>query len=132
MLPSCFHSSPPAHTPPLALLLFDLSILVLGSRREETLHFSAAGFVPSIFCAFPTLYLTAFLAEIKDMVGALIHQCTVLYTSQSTSLPLSAAVCIFITSIFSKRVMEGWLFKFWPLWCTLWLVRGHRDGCASA
>lgn len=103
MLPSCFHSSPPAHTPPLALLLFDLSILVLGSRREETLHFSAAGFVPSIFCAFPTLYLTAFLAEIKDMVGALIHQCTVLYTSQSTSLPLSAAVCIFITSIFFQE-----------------------------
>lgn len=70
----------------------------LGSRREEALHFSAAGFVPSIFCAFPTLYLTAFLAEIKDMVEALTHQCTALHFS--VHLYPSLLLCVFLLQAF--------------------------------
>lgn len=65
------------------------------------------------------------------MVEALIHQFSVLYTSQATTSPLSATECIFITRVFQDSE-EGLLFKFWPLWCTLWLVGGHQDGCAGA
>lgn len=103
----------------------------LGSRREEALHFSVAGFVPSIFCAFPTLYLTAFLTKIKDMVEALIHY-PLFSTNLSPPLYPSLLLCVFLLQAFFQDSEEGLLFKFWPLWCTLWLVRGHHDGCTSA
>lgn len=81
--------------PPLSPAAFDLSLSGPRSRREEALHFSVAGFVSSEVYAFPIVYLTAFLTEVKDMVEALI---IALLSSAHPSPPLSPSLllCVFL------------------------------------
>lgn len=56
-------SSVDASPSPSPTAFWPLCFWPLGSRSEEALHFSIAGFVSSIVCVFPIEYLTAFFFQ---------------------------------------------------------------------
>lgn len=113
-------SSVDASPSPSPTAFWPLCFWPLGSRSKEALYFSAAGFVSSIVCAFPIVYLTAFLTEVM-VVWKLWYVGLQLSAYPSPPLSPFLLLCVFLLQE-SQDSEEELLFKVWPLWCTLWLV----------
>lgn len=92
-------ASPPLSANPPSPLIFDLYFWPLGSRKEEALNFSIAGFVSYIVCVFPIVCLTEFLTEVKDVVEALIR---CLHIPAHHLVSLYRCVCFYYES-FSRQ-----------------------------